>query len=355
MTAMDKENGKGHDKTELIALITLLWSKRKRIIINCVIGGILSIIVAFSIPKEYTSNAVIAPEISAMSGISSGLGALASIAGINMNPEEEAIYPQLYPQIVSSTPFLCDLMVLPVEVKTKKDTLTTSLYNYLNDYQKGTWWGKIFSAPFKLIKHDEKEPLADGATLDSRRLSRQQQILLKSLDDRISVELDKLTSAIFVNVTMQDAQIASAVVDAVTENLQMYVTDYRTAKARKDMENTQRMYDEARENYYAAQSLYAEYCDQHMGVTKQQYLMEQDRLEDEKDLAYSLYNQLAQQLDMCRTKLLEVTPVVVLLQPSTIPYKATTPKKMMIGILFVFLAFFGTSAWYLIKERIIDN
>ena len=83
--------------------------------------------------------------------------------------------------------------------------------------------------------------------------------------------------------------------------------------------------------------------------------MEQDRLANEKDVAFDLYNQLAQQLDMCRTKLLEKTPVVVLLQPSTVPYKATTPKKMVIGILFVFLAFFGTAAWLLMKDRIIEQ
>ena len=178
--------------------------------------------------------------------------------------------------------------------------------------------------------------------------------VLKELKERITVELDKLTSAIYINVTMQDAMIASIVADALTENLQLYVTDYRTVKARKDMENTQRMCDEARENYYAAQHAYAEYCDQHMGVTKLQYLMEQDRLSNEKDLAFNLYNQLAQQLDMCRTKLLEKTPVVVILQPSTIPYKATTPKKMMIGLVFVFLAFFGTVGWIIVKERILE-
>ena len=75
-----------------------------------------------------------------------------------------------------------------------------------------------------------------------------------------------------------------------------------------------------------------------------------ERLENEKNVAYNLYSQLAQQMDMCRTKLLEKTPVVVLLQPSTIPYKATTPRKIMIGLLFVFLAFFGTAAWILMQE-----
>ena len=339
---------------DFVELISNLWAHRKRIIMNCFWGGILSIIVAFSIPKEYTSEVVIAPEISAASGITGGLGALASMAGINMETEEEAIYPQLYPQIVSTTPFLCDLAALKVDCKYRKDSISTNIYNYLTKYQKGPWWSKVLSAPFKLIKREKEEILEDGIQLNPKQLSRQQQKVLKELKERITVELDKLTSAIYVNVVMQDAHIASVVADAVTENLQLYVTDYRTAKARKDMENTQRMCDEARENYYAAQHAYAEYCDQHMGVTKLQYLMEQDRLSNEKDLAFNLYNQLAQQLDMCKTKLLEKTPVVVILQPSTIPYKATTPKKMMIGILFVFLAFFGTAAWIIVKDRILE-
>ena len=288
-------------------------------------------------------------------GISGGLGALASMAGINMDTEEEAIYPQLYPQIVSTTPFLCDLVVISVEGKFRKDTISTNLYNYLSEYQKAPWWSKVISIPFRLIKREKNELLEDGATLDPKRLNRQQQELLKALSDRIVIDFDKLSSAIFVNVTMQDAGIAATVADAVTDKLQNYVVNYRTAKARKEMENTQLMYDEARDNYYAAQRAYAEYCDQHIGVTKLQYLIEQDRLSDEKDLAYNLYNQLAQQLDMSKTKLLEKTPVVVILQPSTIPYKATSPKKMMLGMLFVFLAFFGTSAWVLIKERIFNR
>lgn len=352
---MEKEKKNGSNTTDIIAFFMLLWNNRKRIILNCFYGGVLSIIVAFSIPKEFTSKAVIAPEISSLGGISGGLGALASMAGINMETEDEAIYPQLYPQIVSTTPFLCDLAVINVQGVYKKDSVSTSLYNYLSKYQREPWWNKVLSAPFKLIKREKKEMLADGTVLNPKRLDRQQQKLLKELENRIVVELDKQTSAIYVNATMQDAGIASMVVDAITDNLQKYVTDYRTAKARKDLDNTQLMYSEARDNYFAAQHAYAEYCDQHMGVTKLQYLMEQERLSDEKDVAYNLYNQLAQQLDMCKTKLLEKTPVVVLLQPSTVPYKATTPKKMIIGILFVFLAFFGTAAWLMIKEWVLPN
>ena len=347
----EKKQKSSLNVTDFIEFISELLKNKWRIILNCFWSGVISLIVAFSIPKEYTSEAVIAPELSPSAGFSGGLGALASIAGINMETEEEAIYPQLYPQIVATTPFLCDLASINVEGMFRKDSISTNLFNYLSLYQKEIWWNKVLTAPLNIFKRNKEEVLEEGAKLDSKHLNREQQILLKELNDRIVVEMDKLTSAIYVKVTMQDAKIASMVADAVTENLQKYVTDYRTAKARKDLENTQRMFDEARENYYKIQSAYAEYCDQHLGVTKLQYMMEQDRLSNEKEIAFNLYSQLAQQLDMCKSKLLEKTPVVVLLQPSTIPYKASTPKKILIGLVFVFLAFFGTTAWLIVRKE----
>ena len=195
---MDKDNKSNVKIADFVELISNLWAHRKRIILNCFWGGILSIIVAFSIPKEYTSEVVIAPEISAASGITGGLGALASMAGINMETEEEAIYPQLYPQIVSTTPFLCDLAALKVDCKYRKDSISTNIYNYLTKYQKEPWWSKVLSAPFKLIKREKEEILEDGVQLNPKQLSRQQQKVLKELKERITVELDKLTSAIML-------------------------------------------------------------------------------------------------------------------------------------------------------------
>ena len=101
----------------------LLWANRKLLLKACVIGGVLSIIIAFSIPKQYTSSVVLAPELSSSSGITGSIGSLASMAGIDLgglSGTEDALYPELYPQIVESTPFLCELMDLPVETKDGK-------------------------------------------------------------------------------------------------------------------------------------------------------------------------------------------------------------------------------------------
>ena len=346
------------NEIDIVGLILLLWSKRKRIITNCFIGGVLAIIVAYSIPKQYTSTVVMAPEASSGSSASGGLGALASMAGFNLgglSGGEDALYPELYPQIVSSTPFLCDLMGLQIE--TKEGELCTTLYDYLSKHQKKTWWSKMIKAPIKMVKKMFGK-VEEDTVIPSRgqemSFTRKQYLMLQALNELIVVSVDKGNFVITLHVTMQDPKVAAYVASVVSDKLQEYIGTYRSAKARKDLAYTESLYQEAREKYYAAQQAYAMYVDQHQGVVKMQYQIEQNRLSNEQDLAFGVYNQLAQQLEMARAKVAESTPVCVIMQPAFMPVKASSPKKMMMGLLYVFLAGFGTAAWIIVKDRIID-
>jgi len=340
---------------DFIGIIMLLLSKWKLLLKACIIGGIVSIIIAFSIPKEYTSTVVLAPEMASGGGISSSFGSLAAMAGIDLgglSGAEDAVYPELYPQIISSTPFLTELMELPV--KTKDDKLETDLYHYLRYKQRYPWWSLALQAPGKLIKkltsHAAADTIIPSRAADPMRLSRSQQLVLKSLDKKISTSVDKGNNVITLNVTMQDPLIAAVVAQEVSDNLQQYVADYRSAKARKDLQYTETLYNEAREKYYAAQQAYADYADKHQNMVLLQYQIEQERLQNEQELAFNVFNQLSGQLELSRAKVAESTPVCVVMQPPFTPFKASSPKKMMMGILYVFLAFFGTAAWIVIKE-----
>lgn len=67
---------------DLLELGKKLWANRKFIIKVSALGLIIGIIVAFSIPKEYTTTVILAPESNSSNG--GNMGALAAIAGINM-------------------------------------------------------------------------------------------------------------------------------------------------------------------------------------------------------------------------------------------------------------------------------
>ena len=344
---------------DIVGIVLLLWSRRKRIIINCFIGGVLSIIVAFSIPKQYTSTVILAPETASGTNLSGGLGSLASMAGLNlggMSGGSDALYPELYPQIISSTPFLCDILALGVE--SKDGELKTTVYDYLENHQKSPWWEQMLSKPLDWIKQllgIVDDAIVIPSSANSMELSKAQLKALKGVEELISVSVDKGNNVVTLAVTMQDPLIAAMVVDAVSQNLQTYIGQYRSAKARKDLAYTEKLYADAQEKYHKAQQEHAEYADRHMGIVKMQYQIELDRLSNEQDLAFGVYNQISQQLEVARAKVEESTPICVVMQPAVVPYKASSPQKMMMGLLYVFLAFFGTVAWIIVKERIVKK
>ncbi|MBQ8695795.1 MAG: chain-length determining protein [Bacteroidaceae bacterium] len=340
----------------IIEILLLLWSRKKQLLINCFIGGVLAIIVAFSIPKQYTSTSVLAPEFSSSASLPDGLGTLASMAGVNIggNMGNDAFYPELYPQIVSSTPFLSEILLM--HVKSQDEEIETTLYEYLLLHQRRPWWTAIYSVPLELITADSKEANING--LDTRECfspSKQQFMMLVALDDRIGVSVDKGNNVITINVTMQDPKIAAFVANAVSVKLQEYVEKYRSANARKDLEYAEVLYTAAGAKYREAQDAYANYANSHQNIKNVMYQIELDRLSNEKDLAFGVYSQIAQNLEMARARVQENTPVCVVMQPAYVPVKASSPKKMMMGLLYVFLAFFGTSVWIILKNRMLGE
>ena len=180
-------------------------------------------------------------------------------------------------------------------------------------------------------------------------------MMLVALDDRIGVSVDKGNNVITINVTMQDPKIAAFVANAVSVKLQEYVEKYRSANARKDLEYAEVLYTAAGAKYREAQDAYANYANSHQNIKNVMYQIELDRLSNEKDLAFGVYSQIAQNLEMARARVQENTPVCVVMQPAYVPVKASSPKKMMMGLLYVFLAFFGTSVWIILKNRMLGE
>ena len=101
---------------DLLELARKLWDSRKTILKWGAVGAFVGLVVAFSIPKEYTTTIKLAPEMSDNKAGSGGLGALAAMAGVNLGGSSgaDAVYPQLYPDVVGSVPFVISLFDVPV-------------------------------------------------------------------------------------------------------------------------------------------------------------------------------------------------------------------------------------------------
>ena len=128
------------------------------------------------------------------------------------------------------------------------------------------------------------------------------------------------------------------------------ITHYRTQKAKKDLEFTEKVLKESRSAYYKAQQAYAAFEDGNKNIISASYRTEQERLRNEMTLTFNVYNTLAQKLEQDKLRVQEQTPVYTIIEPATVPLKASSPKKLLILVAFIFLAFIGGCGYLIIKE-----
>ena len=353
---------RAHDAEEEIDLVEIakkLWNGRKFILKWCGIAAVAAIIVGFSIPKEYTASAVLSPESTNMKGMGGSIGQLAGMMGFNVgNSTQDAVYPTLYPEVVSSVPFITDLFSLVVT--DRKGEMSMTIYDYMDKEQRTPWWSAVISAPFKAVGwfvslFGEKPLEVDNLNVDTFRLTRDQMRIMKAIKGRIFVSVDKKSMVVELAVTMQDPMVAALVAEAVIENLKSYITEYRTSKSRHDLEFTEKLYEETKANYEKAQNRYAEYVDRNQNIVLQRVRIEQERLQNEMNVRYNVYNQTAQQLLIAKAKVQESTPVYAIVKPVTVPLKKSKPSKMMILAGFIFMAGVCSAAWVLFGRDFVEK
>ena len=353
-----EQNTQNEEKEiDLLELFYKLWSQKKLILVWCMWGVIAGLIIAFSIPREYTASVKLAPEVkSGQNSMSGGLGALASMAGIsaNGNTGTDAVYPQLYPDIVSSVPFATSLFDVPV---TDREGEAYTVKYFLLEETKAPWWGFILGLPGKVIglmkgKEDDE---GEGHTTNNFKLTQEEDKLVTALRERISASVDQKTSVITINTKMQDPMVSAILVDTVVSRLREHITEYRTNKARKDLEYAQKLNDEAQQDYYKAQQRLADYIDRNQNLATRSAQITRDRLENEASLAFNLYNQTSLEVQKAKSKVQEITPVYTEITPATVPMKPTSPRKGLILAGCTFLAFAACCAWILFGSPMVDQ
>ena len=339
------------DKIDLLTIAKTLWKAKTLFVKVCGIAVVLGIVIAFSIPKTYKAEVVLAPELSSGSNFSGGLSDIASMVGINIGnggASVDAIYPELYPEIVQSTPFLTSLFQTKVS-SNMQEFKNISLYTYLKYKQKKTWWNKIVGAVKQIFKKKDSTFLKKEK-LNNFMLNKEEYDIAQNIKGIINCNVDKKTSIITISITTQDPLVSASLADTVKNKIQQYIIDYRTKKARNDLEYAQKLSIEAKAQYIKAQQKYTSYADANENVVLMSFKVKQEELENEMQLRYNIYNQCAQQLQLAKAKVQERTPAFTVIQPATVPLKKYGPKRMTILFVFVFMAIVFTTIYVLYKD-----
>lgn len=320
------------------------------------VGVVLGIIIALSIPKQYTVTVTLSPEMGGDKA-SGGLASLASsfLGGGASSNSPDALNATLVPDIVASTPFVLELF--NTRVQTLDGELDTTLVAYL-DEQKTPWFSYIIKAPgmaIGAIKSIFTEKVDTVSALNPFQLTEKEATKVEGLRKAIIANVDKKTAMTTITVTLQDPKVTAIVADSIVAKLQQYIIDYRIKKAKEDCSYLEQLYKERQQEYYNAQSKYAHYFDSNRNIALQSVRAEQERLQNDMNLAYQVYSQVAQQLQVARAKIQEEKPVFAIIEPAIVPLlpSSTSRKAIIIGFIFLSIAIVG--GWQLLGKEYWDK
>jgi len=341
-------------------IIQILSSNKKLFYRILPVVFVLSCIWIFPEPRYYNSEVVLAPELSSEDSPAGSLSSLASSFGINIGgAANDAIYPMLYPDLFESPEFIVSLFSIRIKVEDEDlGLIDTDYYTYLSKYKKKNWLTYPLKAAIKGLKRliiPEKSGEAgvgDITKLNSFQLSRRDYELVKMVPKLVTCSVDKKTDVTTIVVQDQNRVVSALLADSIKVRLQDFITEYRTAKARKDVAYYQELTDSAKQEYDEVVAEYARYSDKHQNMILQSYISERDALENKMALKYETYTTLVAQLTAAKAKVQERTPAFTTLKSATVPIKPAGPKRMFFVLGMLVLASFVISIYALRHEII---
>ena len=345
---------------DLMDLFRKVIGIRKKIYKAAGIGLIIGVIVAISIPKQYTVEVALSPEMGNNKGAGlSGLAASFLGSGVTMGDGTDALNASLSADIVSSTPFLLELSNMKVPVSGSEEI---SLSSYLNE-ESSPWWGYVIGFPGMVIggvkslftENEDESISSDKASRGTIELSKKEFQKIESLKRKIVASVDKKTSMTTVSVTLQSPKVAAVVADSVVKKLQEYIIDYRTSKSKEDCLYLEKLFKERQQEYYEAQRKYADYMDSHDNIILQSVRTEQERLQNDMSLAYQVYSQVAGQLQVARAKVQEEKPVFAVVEPAVVPLEPSGTSRKVYVLAFIFLSVCIVIFWNLFGKDFLNK
>ena len=316
--------------------------------------AILGVVYAFNKQKEYTSIVVLAPEASSM-GMSSSLSDIAGMVGLNLggnNTTPDAIYPEIYPDVFSSPDFIVPLFDIKVSLLKESGEKTYSEH-IMEDYKMEFWRYPMYwlGETIRSIREKGEDAQANNKKPNLFQLSRQQEGLYQKISGNIGCQMNKGTNIITISVTDIDPKVAAIIADTLRVRLQEYITNYRTSKARVDLEYYKKLAANAKQDYERARQRYGSYSDRNMEVVLESYRAKQEDLENDMQLKFNNYSQTFMQVQQAQAKLQERTPAFTVIQSASVPLRASSIPRLYMLIGFILLGCICDALWVLFLRQ----
>ena len=341
----------GEIEIDLLELARKLWDNRKFILKVTAIFAAIGLFVAIFSAKEYTSSVTMVPQIGDGKSKAGGLAGLAAMAGVNLGDlgGGSELSPTIYPKIMASVPFQKELMQTKVKFENIPHEITLYDYYTNEDYQPFNLLGTIkkytIGLPGVILKavkgsSDSRLPINDSRQ-KYLQLTKKEEKVSKILAKQVSLTINEKEGILTLTSNMPEALASTQVVEAARLLLQKYITNFKVDKVKQNLDFIQQRYNEAKRNFEQKQMQLAAFKDGNRNVILASVQTSGERLNAEYSLLYSVYSELAKQLEQAKIKVKDATPVLTVVEPAFIPIKKSSPilSKLLLAYSFLGVIF----------------
>ena len=327
-------------------VIKKILERKKLFMKTLPVTFVLGCIYTLSIPRFYTTEIKLAPEVE--NGVAGGaLSSIASSFGFDLSEMQtsDAITPLLYPELMEDNGFVAKMF--KIHVVSKDGEIDTDYYDYLRHHQKSEWWNLAIGWLAEQLR--SKDAKGTGKEFDPYYLSKDDDGVMKKIEDDIRFKADKKTGVITISTKAQDPLICKTLADSVKQYLQDFITDYRTNKARVDYEYYRKLAADAKMEYEKKRQQYASFADASTRASLKSVELLLEDMENEMQLKWNAYSTINTQVQAAKAKVQERTPAFTVVKGAAVPVKHAGPKRMITVLLLLILAFIGTTV-YILKD-----
>lgn len=334
-----------------VFIVKKVLENRKKFFITLPIVVVVSSLLILCVPRTYTTDTKVVPE---MDNSKSGgaLSSLASTFGFDLSSMQtsDAITPLLYPDLMEDNKFVSELFKINIE--SADGTIKSTYYDYLVKHNEMPWWTRLMIKVRTALK--SKKPSYVKGKFDPYYVTKFNDDVMWLVRKNISIDVDKKTGVISIGARAQDALVCKTLADSTRSLIQRYITEYRTNKARVDMQYYHKLVIEAKHDYDIARQRYSSYSDANVDVVLTSFTSKRDDLENEMQLKYNVYSTMSAQYQDAKARVQERTPAFTVIKGASVPIKPSGPKRMIFVFGMTVLAFFVLTLWsirdYLLKD-----
>jgi uncharacterized protein involved in exopolysaccharide biosynthesis len=349
MTQDTPHSNDGPSIEELLASIHGLtqkaWKNRKLVLRYVALFTAFGLFYAIGSPVEYTAEMRIIPN--KQGGNTTGLSGLAGIAGIRLpiNSNDIIIAPDLYPEVSKSLDFRIAVAETPLVYSSHGKK--SSLVDYFQDIYKPSATEKIssytFGLPGRIIglvsaaRPTPVNPIKGDTSGIPRKYDSAYLGLVNSLEERLSLTIDKRSGILIITGKMPDPYAAADLVRVASARLTDQIAALESKKSTEHLQFVNDQFRQAKSRLENAQKNLAIFTDRNRALMSATSQIERNRLQQENDLAFELYQQFSRELDQARIKMNQDTPVFTVLESAIVPMHPSEPQRVPTVLMSIFL------------------